>query len=224
LTFNNDVTGGDDSDVGFTGGGQVGFNYQFTPGSGFVVGLEADIQYIGLGGDHDDDRFDDGFGVGSATFTGTPGLAFAPPAATVVRDRREQGIDLDYFGTVRGRVGFAFDRTLIYATGGFAYGGGGDDRNGFDFEDGLSDDEDDFKFGYAVGGGVEFALSSFQLFGSSTATFKIEGLYVNLDEEKNNGGARAVYNVATNTLRVNESQVKRETEFAVVRAGLNFKF
>ncbi len=27
---------------GFTAGGQVGYNYQFTPGSGIVVGLEAD--------------------------------------------------------------------------------------------------------------------------------------------------------------------------------------
>src|SRR5271165_847298 len=29
---------------------------------------------------------------------------------------------LDYFGTVRGRIGYAFDRALVYATGGFAYG------------------------------------------------------------------------------------------------------
>jgi outer membrane immunogenic protein len=36
---------------GFVGGAQVGFNYQFTPGSGFVVGVEADIQW--LGGDND---------------------------------------------------------------------------------------------------------------------------------------------------------------------------
>ncbi|HKG76877.1 MAG TPA: porin family protein, partial [Beijerinckiaceae bacterium] len=30
---------------GFVGGGQIGYNFQFTPGSGFVIGLEADIQY-----------------------------------------------------------------------------------------------------------------------------------------------------------------------------------
>ena len=29
---------------------------------------------------------------------------------------------LDWFGTVRGRVGYAFDRTLVYAMGGLAYG------------------------------------------------------------------------------------------------------
>ncbi|MDP4021822.1 porin family protein, partial [Methylobacterium sp. NEAU 140] len=27
---------------GFSGGGQVGYNYQFTPGAGVVVGVEAD--------------------------------------------------------------------------------------------------------------------------------------------------------------------------------------
>ncbi|SFH08052.1 outer membrane immunogenic protein, partial [Methylobacterium gossipiicola] len=34
---------------GFTGGGQIGYNYQFTPGSGFVVGVEADAQYVDFG-------------------------------------------------------------------------------------------------------------------------------------------------------------------------------
>ncbi len=33
---------------GFTAGGQVGYNYQFTPGSGIVVGLEADAAYTDL--------------------------------------------------------------------------------------------------------------------------------------------------------------------------------
>ena len=29
---------------------------------------------------------------------------------------------MDWFGTVRGRLGYAYDRALIYGTGGFAYG------------------------------------------------------------------------------------------------------
>jgi opacity protein-like surface antigen len=33
---------------GFVGGGQIGYNYQFTPGSGFVIGVEADAQYAGF--------------------------------------------------------------------------------------------------------------------------------------------------------------------------------
>lgn len=31
--------------------------------------------------------------------------------------------DIDYFGTVRGRIGYTADRTLYYVTAGFAYGG-----------------------------------------------------------------------------------------------------
>src|SRR4051794_27909688 len=37
------------SNDGFVGGGQIGYNYQFTPGSGVVVGIEADAQYVDFG-------------------------------------------------------------------------------------------------------------------------------------------------------------------------------
>ena len=47
------------------------------------------------------------------------------------RPLRSGGSDggIDWFGTVRARAGFAFDRALVYATGGFAYGGA-DGNNG----------------------------------------------------------------------------------------------
>ena len=48
-------------DVVFAGGGQIGYNFQFTPGSGFVIGLEADIQYADFNRRDDDDNF---FGFG----------------------------------------------------------------------------------------------------------------------------------------------------------------
>ncbi|MBE7157405.1 MAG: porin family protein, partial [Rhodospirillales bacterium] len=35
-------------DDGFTGGGQIGYNYQFGTGSGIVVGIEADAAYTDL--------------------------------------------------------------------------------------------------------------------------------------------------------------------------------
>src|SRR5688572_27885837 len=38
---------GDNGRDGFTCGAQIGFNYQFTPGAGFVIGFEADIQWLG---------------------------------------------------------------------------------------------------------------------------------------------------------------------------------
>lgn len=226
--FGND----DDSDVGFTGGGQIGFNYQFTPGSGFVVGLEADIQYIDIGGggtEGDNTSRNFTFDADVPAFGGVPrnsfGAAFDPrgtrvnpatgqfggPALRVVREGNSAST-LDYFGTARGRLGYAFDRTLIYATGGFAYGDG----------------NEDFRYGYTVGGGVEFAFNNFQLFGSSAVTFKIEGLYVNLSEsDDDNGGdvRRASYSRTSRTLRLPAAfDDGDELEFAVVRAGVNFKF
>src|SRR5947209_1509796 len=42
---------------GFVAGGQVGFNYQFTPGSGFVVGVEADAQWMGGNNDNNNNGF-----------------------------------------------------------------------------------------------------------------------------------------------------------------------
>jgi outer membrane immunogenic protein len=49
----------------------------------------------------------------------------------------------DYIGTVRGRIGYAFDRILLYATAGFAYAGG---------EVGTVDRT---HYGYALGLGME---------------------------------------------------------------------
>src|SRR5215218_8953147 len=74
---------------GFVGGGQIGYNYQFTPGSGFVIGIEADAQYAGFNRRNDDDFFNNGFGgfggfgtsgiFTAATVPFTPGFGIAPP-------------------------------------------------------------------------------------------------------------------------------------------------
>ena len=34
--------------AGALGGAQIGYNYQLTPGSGWVLGVEADLQYAGF--------------------------------------------------------------------------------------------------------------------------------------------------------------------------------
>jgi len=212
LTFSNR-----NNNEGFVGGGQVGYNYQFTPGSGIVVGVEADAQYADFGRQRN--RYTPGtFGVGGGIVPGT--LVYNPNGLS----------GLDYFGTVRGRLGYAFDRTLVYATGGFAYGAGG----GRQFGSGVS--SDDFQTGYTVGGGVEYALptdSFLNFFRSSAVTLKVEGLYVNLDQNRRSAGAFATnaagvtYTTASTpnvTLLAGPANIRRETEFAVVRAGINYKF
>ncbi|WP_457108251.1 outer membrane protein, partial [Methylobacterium sp. P5_C11] len=86
------------SQDGFSGGGQVGYNWQLTPGSGVVFGVEADAQYLDFGRNRN-----------SAFING----ALAP--GYYVTDPRGLS-SLDFFGTVRGRLGYAFDRTLVYGT------------------------------------------------------------------------------------------------------------
>ncbi|UIN32713.1 outer membrane protein [Methylobacterium oryzae] len=188
---------------GFTGGGQVGYNFQFTPGSGIVVGVEADAQYLDFGRSRNN-----AFLVGPLA----PGYYVTDP----------RGLSsLDFFGTVRGRIGYAFDRVLVYGTGGFAYGSGSADRSFGGYAG-----NDSFRTGYAVGGGIEYALptdSFLNFFRSNAVTLKVEGLYVNLDRNTRNQGA-FVINAANNFPVVYNNIGRRDDEFAVIRAGLNYKF
>lgn len=93
------VTGvpvGGTSGDGVTGGGHVGYNYQM---ANWVFGVEADFNWTG---------------ANSSTYqliTVGPGLALNTTR------------NLDHYGTVRARLGYAaWDRTLLYVTGGWAYG------------------------------------------------------------------------------------------------------
>ena len=86
---------------GFIAGGQFGANYQFKSGSfggrgGVVIGFEADAAYL------DNTR--------TGIYDGT--------ASSVSAFRSSTGL----LGTFRGRLGYAFDRFLLYGTGGVAYG------------------------------------------------------------------------------------------------------
>ncbi|WP_052600618.1 outer membrane protein [Microvirga lotononidis] len=86
------------NDGAFTGGGQIGYNYQI---GNFVIGVETDIQGIDNGNN-------------TAVFIPGPGFA-----GTFVPGRFESSAD--WWGSTRVRAGFAVDRVLIYATGGVAY-------------------------------------------------------------------------------------------------------
>jgi outer membrane immunogenic protein len=88
-------------DNAFTGGGQIGYNYQI---GSFVVGLEADIQGIDNGGNND-------------VLTFVPGAGFAGNFVPGVFTNDTS----DWWGSVRARLGFAIDRVLIYGTGGWAF-------------------------------------------------------------------------------------------------------
>jgi outer membrane immunogenic protein len=171
----------DDDNGGFTGGGQIGYNYQI---GSFVIGAEADIQWI----DTDDNE---------AVFIPGPGFA-----GTFVPGEFEDAAD--WWGTVRLRAGVAFDRFLVYATGGLAY--------------------TDNNTGWTAGGGVEWALPV-NWFGSSAVTFGLEGLWVSIDQDDDDDGRIGTFTpVGGAPVDVFLPRDDDEQDFFVARAKLNFKF
>jgi outer membrane immunogenic protein len=169
------------NDGNFTGGGQIGYNYQI---GSFVIGAEADIQWI----DTDDN---------DAVFFPGPGNA-----GVFVPGQFEN--NADWWGTVRLRAGVAFDRFLVYATGGLAY----------------TDD----NTGWTAGGGVEWALPV-NWFGSSAVTLGLEGLWVSIDQDDDNNGVVGTFTpVGGAPVNVSLPRGDDEQDFFVARAKLNFKF
>src|SRR3954466_10665534 len=77
-TFGSGFNNNRNDDAVFAGGGQIGYNYQFTPGSGWVIGVEADIQ--GLANDNRNDDFLalGGFGGFNGIFRAVPVAPIAP--------------------------------------------------------------------------------------------------------------------------------------------------
>jgi outer membrane immunogenic protein len=98
------------------------------------------------------------------------------------RQDRFDGVDffrVEQLGTLRGRLGYAMDRTLLYATGGLAWGRMRVTDREFGTAIlavnpvGMEKSDTQTYLGYAVGGGVETALLD-------NFTFNAEYLYVNL--------------------------------------------
>ncbi len=185
---------------GFTGGGEIGYNYQFGGGffggpGGVVVGVEADAQYV----------------------DGSSHAAFVNPNPTVFQSQT------NFVGTVRGRLGYGFDRFLVYGTGGFAYG---DVRDQEDFINGAGTDlftgsRSALQTGYAYGGGVEYAIpttSFLNFFHSSAVTVKAEYLHYDL-------GRNTFLIPGINPATLGQSYTASVRDSGdIVRAGLNFKF
>src|SRR6266704_1610238 len=103
-----------DTSSGFIGGGQFGYNYQFS--HLFVAGFEADIQ--GLTGAHKGSSS----AVGTVLVPNSNSDAPTDIASVVTNSTNSHG--LSYLGTLRARIGVLVAPSfLLYATGGRAYGG-----------------------------------------------------------------------------------------------------
>ncbi len=113
---------------GFMGGVQIGYNYQI---DNFVIGLEADINFMDL----------DGKGTWSAQ-GGEP---------------RNGTTDIDWLVTVGPRAGFVVDQSLLFIEGGYAAASESHSHLG---NNGNVFDGDDTHDGWFIGGGLEYALDT----------------------------------------------------------------
>jgi outer membrane immunogenic protein len=114
--------------------------------------------------------------------------------------------EVDWFGTVRGRIGYAFGPALLYATGGFAYG---DVREKLFRTNATAAtaSNNDVRTGFVVGGGIEYALST-------AWSAKLEYQYIDLGSDRLTG----VYSGQPITLQTNSL----DNNFSTVRVGLNY--
>ncbi len=112
-------------------GGIVGYNYQVN--RNFVLGLEAD-----------------GGGVsGNRYTTGNIGGAF--------NSYGNVASGSDYYADIRGRLGYAMDRALLYVAGGVAFG---DVYSSYTNGMGLNSSVNSSRTGWTIGGGLEYAFTN----------------------------------------------------------------
>lgn len=147
--------------AGFAGGAQLGYNWQ--RGS-YVFGAETDFQLANVKG---------------SLSTSCPAAQCGVPLAASYEQK------MPWFGTVRGRLGYAQDGWLLYVTGGYAYARLTTDASASAGGLAASLSQQDFRNGWTVGGGVEVALTSrwslkteylYMDFGSKTTTWTATGL------------------------------------------------
>ena len=164
----------------FIGGGQAGVNYQINQ---FVVGIEGDGQAL----------------VGSNNNNGNNFFGFG-----------NNGNNTRFLGTVRGRGGIAFDRLLVYGTGGVAFGTGPTINNFNPFLVGAGpfvnnvNNGNNWRVGYTVGAGVEYAFLP-------NWSVKAEYLFTDLGRTNNNNG-----------FFFNNNNFRERNH--IVRAGINYHF
>ncbi|MEA2863650.1 MAG: outer rane immunogenic protein [Bradyrhizobium sp.] len=178
------------------GGVQGGYNWQ---AGNWVLGVEADIE-------------------GTNIKSRLNASVSAPP---FLNASLSTGTELKYFGTARGRIGYAFDRVLVYATGGYAFGSedtrldaslttgglipigtlrvidGGNNTNTFHFSR-----RHDLS-GWTAGGGVEYAVTP-------NLSLKTEYLYLRFDRN--------------NVFASNHFAIDDQINLHTLKFGVNYKF
>ena len=169
---------------GASAGAQIGMNMQLY--GSWMTGIESDFQKSWQ-------KFD---GPNGNLSNLNAAIGFAAPT--------NERVSIEWFGTTRGRVGYAAGAFLVYGTGGVAYGqikttGG---INGF-----TQINDTPVKFGWVAGGGVEAMIGR---------NFSIRGEYLHMDF----GATTEGYSTAGGITATLHQKITND----VVRIGLNFFF
>jgi outer membrane immunogenic protein len=149
-----------------------------------VTGVEADLGYLG--------------------FKGQASSSLAPD--TIVSGTG------GFYGTLRGRLGYAWDRALLYATGGLMVADLGTSVNDVAFVPNpgiIYTDKTHVQAGWTVGGGVEYALAR---------GWSVKGEYLHFDL-----GSKRVYGIQENFGPPNTYAWDIKNSGDIVRIGFNRK-
>jgi outer membrane immunogenic protein len=152
--------------------GGVQAGYNWQSGN-LVIGAEADVSWSGM----------------SRT------IAFRPPGPAFLTT------DIDWFGTGRLRLGYAFDRSLLYATGGAAF---------VDLENTMQQTPSlarasAVKWGWTAGGGWEQSFAP-------NWSVKAEYLFVEVEKTRASIAPPGI------------GRFEWDNHFHIVRLGLNYRF
>jgi outer membrane immunogenic protein len=211
----------------FIGGGQIGYNWQAY--QNFVIGGEADIQGI-AGNGSNGNRWTAGQDLSSNI-----GL-FDNATSTALANQKVSG-SLNWFGTVRGRIGYlVLPNLLVYATGGLAYGGSSANVSNYQNYSSASTiaqlngiygvtygqvSSSNTSVGYSAGGGLEWMFLP-------NWSVKAEYLYYNLGNIS--GSVTNIFHptgfaTTGGSIRI-ESITTYHSNIAgnIVRAGINYHF
>jgi len=185
---------------GFTGGGQIGYNWQTS--NNVVLGLEADFQYFG----NDETR------TVSSPYP-APFGAFSFGIS--------QNVKTDWLFTLRPRLGFASNNWLFYVTGGLAVT---NLKTSFNFVDNFgtpnttaSGSGSDTKAGWTLGGGVEYGWTP-------RWTVRLEYLYVQFDDVTMTSNNLVNHAGPGFPFPQNTFTHSADLQSSIVRGAINYRF
>ncbi len=168
---------------GVLGGVQAGYNWQ---SGSMVYGIETDFQFTGMNGKVE-----------------TP----CPAGICGIPLQASYGHDLDWFGTVRGRIGYANNNWLLYATGGYAYARLSTTAIATAGAAEAIARWSDISSGWTVGGGVEFAVNR-------QWSVKAEYLYADIGRFNQEWTVAPLPTISDRT----------RLDMSIVRVGANYRF